>query len=332
MDSSIISSKKGFEMTFGMLFALIAGAIILIVSIYAAIRIIGSGQQTIYSESALSLGNMLNPVVNGITNAYSDKIPFRRETRIYLGCYETSKKSIFGRETLAFSEESGFIQKWTKQGANISRYNKYIFAEEMIQGKSLYIFSKPIYAGFRVDDAVILSMSNYCFIGAPDFIKEEISGLAMKNVNITPSTDLCPANSYRVCFGFSGGKCNASVTPACTGCDEEYETGYVTKGKKQEYYYGSLIYSAIFSSPEIYECNVNRLGTKISELAEVYIGKINIVKEKNCGSVIEPNLNQLRILAKNLTSSKLMQVYLEAKRMDEQNCDSDCRIYNPESC
>ena len=332
----MLKTKKAFDLPFSWLFAIIAGAFIILIAIYVTIQFVRTSQQTQYSEAALEISNYLNPVVNGITSAYATKINFRKETRLYFGCAATSQASpYFGKQTISFSEESGLIKKWNEPGAEISRYNKYVFADNIEQGKTLYLFSKPFFTGFRVDDLVFMGFNKYCFVSAPIIIEEEVENLALGNINVSNQLSLCGKDTRKVCFGFSDLACNISVFANCNdqNCESEYDTGYVLKNGKSLYYFKSLIYAAIFSSPEIYSCNIARLGKKIAELAEVYKGKIEIVKMKNCNSVISSQLETISTMAKNLdSSSKLLNTYQEAKTMDEIVCDEECKIYEPEKC
>jgi group I intron endonuclease len=52
----------------------------------------------------------------------------------------------------------------------------------MEEGKNMYIFVKPFYMGFKVDDLIILTTKNYCFSdnGIPARIKDEIENLKME--------------------------------------------------------------------------------------------------------------------------------------------------------
>lgn len=324
-------SKRGvIELSFSWIFAIIAGIIIILMSVYAVSRFVQTSQYSTYSESAKNIGNLLNPVVNGITSAYSTRIEFKKTTRIYLGCSEKSTNSpVFGRQTIAFSEESGFLKKWTIPGANISRYNKYIFSNTVEEGKKLYIFSKPFYTGYRVDDLVYITAKNYCFVGMPDFIKEEIESINPGNINISTNVQNCKATS--VCFGFSDSKCNITVLP---DINEDYSTGTVKKENNAilQFYGPALMYAAIYSSPEIYNCNIKRLGNKIFALGQIYKEEIDLVKAKNCNSVISSYIENIQRLCLNITASKLKEIYTNSKEMDDENCRSECRIYAPEKC
>jgi hypothetical protein len=327
------SKRAAIELSFSWIFAIIAGTFIILMAIYATTRFVQTSQYAQYSESAKNLGNLLNPVVNGVTSAYSTRIEFKKTTRIYLGCYETSTNSpLFGRQTIAFSEESGFLKKWTNPGANITRYNKYIFSDSMEQGKKFYIFSKPFYAGYRVDDLVYLTAKKYCFVGMPDSIKEEIESINPGNFNISNNIQTCK-DMVGVCFGFTAPGCNISVMPSIED-PEDYSTGMVKKDDNSalQFYGPALMYAAIFSSSGIYECNIKRLGNKIFALGQIYKEEVNLVKAKNCNSVIPPYIENIQRLCINITSLKLKSIYTNAKLMDNENCRSDCRIYAPEKC
>jgi hypothetical protein len=331
-----LASKKSVEMSFGMIFSIIAGAVIIFIAIYATARFVQTSQYELSSESAKSLVNMLSPVVNSISTAYAPApIKFKKETRVYTFCETyTSLSPIFGRQVIGFSEQSGFLKKWPNPSANITRYNKYIFAEDVLQGKTVYIFSKPFYLGYKVDDLIYMSTNNYCFVAAPDFAKEELTDLNLKNVNFTNRVDFCKEDTLKVCFDFPSNKCNVSVYPE--GLGESYEKGRVVRKNADTVKYAgsSLMYAAIFSSPKIYECNIKRLGMKANELGMIYNEKIDIVEMKECNSIIKPYISEILAISRNLSSSKLSAVYDEARLMDEQNCEAECEIYAPgaEAC
>lgn len=336
----LLKNKSGFEMSFAWIFAIIAGSIIILLAIYGATKLINTSQTSQYSESAMNILNMLNPIVNGVTSAYSTKVDFPKETRLYLGCsMESTFTSVFGRQTLAFSEQSSFLKKWPNPGVNVSKYNKYIFANGVEQGKTFYIFSKPFYTGFRVDDLVFMNAGKYCFVTAPEVIQREVSELNLRNVNYTDNIEKCKEKEIRVCFGFTLEECDMSVYGECEdsycGTLGQYDVGKVEKKNGRALsYMGNLIYGAIFSSPDIYECNIQRLGNKINELAKIYKNKITILRTKECNTVVDTYLDQIIASSENVTSSnKFLELRTPAKEMDEKNCaDTQCSVYNPESC
>ncbi len=336
----LLKCKRSFDLPFSWIFSAIAGAFIIFIAVYAAVRLVGTQQTEVTSEAAKDVANFLNPVVNSVSSAFATKMDFNKETKLQFGCEVSSRNSpTFGRQIIAFSEQSGFLNKWTDFGANISRYNKYVFADNIEQGKTVYIFSKPFYAGFRVDDLIMMTSKDYCFVAPPQFVEDEISMLGMKNVNTSSEISGCKKNSVSVCFDSGVNGCNITVSGECenlgiTNCKSEFDIGKVEKNSKTMYYFGSLMYGAIFSSPEIYECNIQRLAKKTNILASIYSDKINIMKLQGCSSNIEDDLNELAEKTKTITSSaKLMEIYSVLKTMDEKACNEKiCAVYDPENC
>ncbi len=331
-------SKKAFDLPFSWVFSIIAGAFILFIAIYAATSIVKGGQQVGQAESAQKLLNYLNPAVNGITSSSKlTSIVFKRETRIAMSCSESSSKSpFFGRQTINFSEQTGFLSKWSQQSESVSRYNKYIFSNSLEEGKTFYLFVKPFYMGFKVDDLVFLNAQKYCFIEAPTNINQEIKDLELDNVNLSESVGKCSNSSIKVCFGTEFSGCNITVYGTCNSayCKSEYDSGYIINQDETLNYIGSLIYAGIFSSPEIYECNVKRLAKKASELSQIYIEKIGIIKQSGCDSIIEPNLQIIKdTLDKTNSSLALSELMDIIADMDDKTRDTnmDCRVYTPNS-
>jgi hypothetical protein len=325
------TKKAAIEMSFSWIFAITVGAIIILMAIYATTKFVQTSQYAQYTSGAKDIGNLLNPVVNGVTSAYSTHVDFKKNTRVYISCSTQSTNSpIFGRQIIAFSEESSFLKKWGAPGANLSRYNKYIFSNNIEEGKRFYIFSKPFYAGYRVDDLIYFTAKKYCFIGAPEEIKEELDSINPGNFNFSINVLNCK-DSVNVCFGMLAAGCNMTVIP---DTPEDYSSGQVRRQGEStlNFYSTPLMYAAIFSSPENYECNIKRLGNKINALGQIYKEEIEIVKSKNCNSAISPLIENIQRLSVNLTQFKIKEMYINAKDMDEQNCQSECQIYLPEKC
>lgn len=330
---NLLRNKNSFDIPFSWIFAIIAGTVILLIAIYATTQFIGTTSYIKDSEAGKQFTILLSPISNGISSAQATRIDLNKETRIYVSCDASSYGNyFFGKQMIAFSEESGFMKKWGKPGANISLTNKYVFANRIEQGKTIYIFSKPFNTGFRVDDLIFMSTENYCFVAPPSFIQTEISDLnsKLKNINLSANIQDCQKSSFKVCFGFDTNGCNASVYGSCSSiqCGSEYDYGYTLRDNKRIDYFDSLIYASIFSSTDNYECNIKRLGNKISELSSVYRDKIGIVSQKGCSSTISGYLENIMSASRNLTSTRLMNIYENAVMMDEENGKSNCEIYS----
>ncbi len=280
-------NKKGqLNISFGWLFAIIVGAVILVLAIYGATKVIKTGQQEGQAVSAKELGILLNPLETGFESASSTPLSLRTETRIFNTC---SLSGNFGKQGIQTSEFS--FNEWTLPGVESNFENKYIFSNNPAEGKKFYIFSKPFEFPFKVSDVIYLTSENekYCFEDAPEDIEDEISQLVQTNLVL----DCKDKPDYiKVCFS-SGTNCDINVN---------YNAKYVQKGQDKIYFEeDALMYAAIFSSPEIYKCQVQRLMKRTKSLAEIYLEKELIVSQKNCDSALAGDLN---LLISSLEKSK----------------------------
>ncbi len=274
----MLNKKGDLNISFGWLFAIIVGATILVLAIYGATKIIKTGQQEGQAVGAKELGILLNPLETGFESASSTPLQLRIETRIFNSC---STSGNFGKQGIQTSEFS--FNKWTLPGVESNFENKYIFSDNPAEGKKFYIFSKPFEFPFKVSDLIYLTSENekFCFDNAPEDIEEEISQLAQANLVL----DCKDKPEYtKVCFN-SGANCNINVN---------YNSKYVQKKQEKIYFEeDALMYGAIFSEPEIYKCQVERLMKRTKQLAEIYLEKELLVSQKNCESNLAGDLNSL---------------------------------------
>ena len=283
-------------------------------------QIIDTGEHQIYTETAAKLTSLLNPMGSGLASGKSAQINFKKETRTYYDCESWED---FGKNTIAFSEKT-FGDKFANKGGEVNT-NKYIFAESIIEGKQLNLFSKPFNMPFKIDDVIVIFEKDYCFYQAPNEIKDELEGL---NINIQFSEELENCTGTSVCFDSS--KCDIDVYGMCEGynCDSRFDYGKVFKGGEVLYYDDGLLYGAIFASPEIYECNLKRLMKRFEELSLVYIDKIKIIESKGCSSAIEPDLKGMVELTRVLDNSEdLFMISRNAEKIDAKNRGAVCKLY-----
>lgn len=315
--------KRGIALSFNWMFAIIAGIVILFLAIYATAKIIGVGEYKIYTETAAKLTGLLDPMGTGLASGKSAQINFKKETRTYYGC---SDSGIFGKNTIAFSEQT-FGNKFGEKGGEINT-KKYVFAEQVVEGRQLNLFSKPFFMPFKIDDIIVISGGGYCFVDAPNEIKEEVLGLGIENIYFSDNLNNC--TGIKVCFDFNAG-CDISVYGMCEGynCESRYDYGKIFRGSRVLYYTDSLLYAAIVSSPEIYECNLKRLMKRFVELSDVYLDKIKIIELKGCSSNIGADLINMKGLARELeTSEDLFVLSQQADIVDAKNTATGvCRLY-----
>ena len=313
-----MKDKKAFEMSFAWIFAIIVGAAILFIAIYATSKFVSVKRYEIDTATAAKLSILLDPLETGLESAKSSSITFNQETRIFNKCFTSGN---FGKHSISLTSKSGIGGDWKEPGGDTQIYNKYIFSEGVEQGKEFSVFTKPLDMPFKISDLIFLTSKKYCFVSLPEEL-EELESLNLKNIAVTETKENCPEDSEIVCFGVSSG-CDITVYKGLN-----YNSGSVIKNKKTMYYSGPLVYGAIFSSPDIYECNVKRLMLRLINLGLVYKDKVSIIERRGCGNSMNSQLSSLIDLARNLDSSEqLLLVHSKAEELDNMNEISRCRLF-----
>ena len=91
----------------------------------------------------------------------------------------------------------------------------------------------------------------------------------------------------------------------------------------------SLMYAAIFSSPKIYECQVERLMMRAVQISILYSEKADAIAGRGCNSDLKSELNVL-INRLNQTKSSAglddaLIFYVED--IQEKNDDANCKLW-----
>lgn len=316
-----IEDKKGFEMSFAWLFAIIAGIAILFIAIYATSQFIKTRRTEIDVQTTAKLSILLDPLETSLEEGKSSLLSFNSETRIHNDkCYTYGN---FGEQSIGISVSSGVGEKWQLPSYGKPQKNKYIFSDSLEENKEFSVFSKPFKMPFKISDLIIFSGQEYCLVQSPGEIKDELESLNIKNVNFTNIKSECHENSKKICFGQSAG-CDIAVY----GDNYDFSSGYVSKEGENMYYVDSLVYTALFSSPEVYECNVKRLMLRLANLCLVYKDKIKILEKKDCSSLLDRDLIELSNLASSLNSSRsLLLVQEKAQEIGQINEAAECKLY-----
>ncbi len=314
MNRKIKKNKKGFQISFAWLFAIIAGGFILFLAIYGVIRIMDTGGDITSLKTGAEIGVLLNPLETGFESGRTVLLTMPVETRIH------NKYSIsgnFGAQIIQIDQKS--YGKWSQTDLNVRFPNKYIFSDGIVEGKKFFIFSKPFKFPFKVADVIYLTSSekNYCFINAPDRIKEELSDLNQKNLLV----DDCPAESVRVCFD----------AVAFQECDINVSTGGREVEKRTQTVFfetDALMYAAIFSGEGVYEYEyqVKRLMQRTNELLLLYDTKAVLLSDQGCPQDV--NLFVFRNVINNIQSSEdLVGAANAANDVKRENDDAVCRLW-----
>lgn len=303
--------KRGIELSFGWMFALIAGAAILFLAVFFAWQLLKIGEQEVDAKTTEQLSILFDPMETGLASSRSfAPINLNRETRVYSECKETGE---FGESILALS--SKYFEKWSERGVSKKINNKYIFSEDRLEGKKLYFNSLPFEMPFKVSEIIMMYNKNYCF---PE--DSEISGSGIE-------TDNCSSDSIKVCFESS---CDISIYGLCSNynCKSDYDYGYVIKNNSRMYFAGNLMYAAIFSSPENYECNVLRLMKRLSYLAILYQEEASFLEGRGISTGLESDMISLASLARSVkTSEDLLFMKEQVDIIESKNEALNAKLY-----
>ncbi len=308
--------KKGYlQISFAWLFAIIVGAFILFLAIYASTKIIGTEQTALDARTGKEIGILLNPLETSFETMKGTFFTMPVETRIYNKCDDYEG---FGKQIIQISQKS--FNTWTETDIDVGFPNKYIFSEKEIEGKKFYVFSKPFEFPFKVADLIYITSSKetYCFIESPEDIADEISVL---NQNILLKEELeeegedCPENSIKVCFERE------------KNCDIEVYGDYVKKGGDIISFEGdALMYAAIFSDKDVYECQLERLMQRTKYLALIYQDKSDFIALTGCHSNL--NLQSLSSSAEDFSDSDdFGSIVFIVNNIKEENEYANCKLW-----
>ena len=307
--------KKGgyLQISFAWIFAILVGAFILSLAIYAAVKIINLGETEIDAKIGKEIGILLNPLETSFESAKTTSLGFPVETRVYNKC---NNNGYFGRQIIQVSQKS--FGKWTKTDFDVGFSNKYLFSESPAEGKKFYLFSKPFNFPYKIADLIyiISSQKQYCFMDAPEEIKNEILSINQKNL----LAENCSDSSVKICF-YGSSDCEINVN---------YDAEYVEKKGEIVYFKGdTLMYAAIFSDKNLYECHLKRLMKRTGQLASLYKDKAIFISRAGCHSNLNVDLIALINSADNLESSEsLEQINHIVEDIKEKNDDSgECKLW-----
>ncbi len=315
-------NRKGLDFTFSWIFAIIAGAVILFSAIYITTKLIGSDKVQGDTFVAAELSNILSPVETNLEDSKYSLIKFTADTRVFNDC---SSSGPFGKQEISTASRSRIGADWGKKSVPVHSFNRYVFSREIEETneKKMRVLSSPLEMPFKIGDAIIMYGGNYCFVNPPDDIEENFMDLSSNGaqdigINISSTMNTCPLNYTTVCF-------NAN------GCDVKVNTvgGIVSKYGVDLYYYGdSLELGAIFSDPEVYECQVKRLAKRAGELGVVYRNKASYVEGSGCSNNLVSDLQSF-VLATNVTDSRdFGRITQIADSLEEKNDGlASCKIF-----
>lgn len=315
---------RGFmQISFAWLFAIIAGAIILFLAIFMATKILHSGQYQTSAEAQSQINTLLDPLQTGVQTGEVTTLQLSSETRIYNTCQNS--QGSFGYQTISLSQQS--FNKWSEPTNGLSVQNKYIFSENVTQGKEFMLFTKPFDFPFKVADLIYMTSSstNYCFVNSPSGIETELSNLNQGNIILENETDKCPKKSIQVCFSGNSVDCGSSDITV------DYGSGTVNKnGTSMTFSGDALMYAAIFSNKTIYDCEVGRLMNRAYELSKIYSDKLSTISQAGCSQSMASDLLQMASTMNSFSTpedSFNSNLLNEVNQVQNDNEGAQCRLW-----
>jgi DNA polymerase III delta prime subunit len=162
-----------------------------------------------------------------------------------------------------------------------------------------------------------MTSKTYCFKDVPQNVEDDLEAFNSENIRI----ENCSQEDTEVCFS---GSCDIMVN-----CDCEYDeyTGFVQKNNKKMYFVGNLLFAAIFSDKEIYDCNVERLFYRASKVAEVFSKKADLMNSRNCGTNLQADLLAWSAMLKKAKAEDIGSLFDASKNLGEKNEIELCSIW-----
>lgn len=319
-------NKKAFEFSFGWMFAIIVGAAIIAMAIYATTNFIGTQRNVEDSSKSLELSGVFRQLETGLEEQGKAEIKTNVKTRISNDCTlkgDTASANAFGTQIIKTSVSSSLgKEEWSDGGIPFKSQSIYLFSNKTIEGKEFTTLTERFEFPYKVADMVMIwpSTTKFCFVNSPESVKKDMDSMNI-GINFSSSTARCPTGSVKVCFAQTG--CNVDVSQS---------GNTLTKNGKTVYYdeVGSaLFYGAIFSDPEVYECQVQRLAKKAKVLGEIYSEKSSFGAALGCSAEsLQLSLDMLSSQLENVKSSRdIVQIFETAKELGRANDALVCPIF-----
>ena len=256
-------NKKGIEFSFAWLFAILVGAAILVAAIYFTLGVADTSKKNVDTSTAFEVTGLLRPAQSGIDVGKSSLIKLAQDTKLTFSC---KLEGDFGEQRLATSVNAAIGK--TSDGIESKAKDIYVFSDKQINGKELRVISLGFSFPYDIANILIVYNKNYCFVNAPDYVKEELDRLGVNDsIKLAFSKSSCAASSVKVCF--SEETCDINV---------DIVGSFVKKGNQRLYYYDNLLYGAIFGDSQTYECQVYRIIKRTAAIASLYSSKSEIVR------------------------------------------------------
>jgi hypothetical protein len=318
--------KRGLEFGFAWIFAILVGGVLISLAIYATSSIIKIERETQDTVLGREFGIILSPVETSLENGKITPIEFSVETRVINDCFTSGS---FGKQEIRTAASSGVGKEFENFGLPSTHYNKYLFSDKIVQGDKMLVLSKTFNYPFRVADIIILWNldKRYCFVSPPGDIENELKNLNPENIAIVDTVSSCVGGDEVVCFGLSDRECDVRVSLESKRVEKVGGSVYYSEEFSDDFGQ-NLLYGAIFSDPDIYECQIERLMKRVSELAKLHLAKTEYLSPLGCSSNLEIDLISLSNIASGIDNSvRLRESDIVARELGRKNDILICKLF-----
>ena len=317
-------AKKAQMPAFAWVFSLIIGAFILFFAFFFVGRLSQTSQQYGQAVYTTSLDTLLEPFTSSLASGQSDIIKLQKGTQLKAECYYDMKGRSFGKSILKARPPS-----MTKsQGYSFDKlvYDKYIFSRELKLGNGkLFVISMPFEMPFRIADLTMLIGDNYCFVSLPYKynqtlweLSENVSNAGLK-FQFPNSVDKCDDNTMKVCW--TNDDCDVKIKGDNPG------TVKFRHDANAYPWIGNMVYAAMFSDADVYNCSFKRLMLKAKTLTGLYKKQAALLGSKGCVTGLDSSLEELDGDLDNISNLDMPKLWTDAQAIDAQNRYASCKLY-----
>ena len=317
-------AKKGqIELPFHLVFALIAGSVILLIFIIFAFK----GYNVSKAEASIDISNTLN---------------------LLLTSTEVSPKTFLPIEDLPKSKLEFTCEDFSIGGQAKSYQNKIVFAPSQLETTKLFIWSFDWNAPFYVTNMIAITSPSviYVFVGANNdplqnsiqsAFPKNITARFVENVATFPYTGheyarfvfVNPSSNIALPQSFANKKVSALkiVGTLESGTIDFYKNDF----KKPlltipaEYYGSALLFGAIFTdNAETYTCNIGKAINRLKNIAKIYEKKQEILRGNIPGGRIctynAPIKELITITGQDFLITTIENIRKTNKVLQQQSC------------
>jgi len=319
-----MNKKAYLQMSFQWIFALIVGAVILVLTIYGVIQFMNLEQGRQDIEKARQVEILLSPLESSFETGKSIPLETNVRTRINIKC---NNKGEFGEQEINIQQEN--LNEMSSGQRSVKPKNRYVFTNNSAEGKKFFIFSKPFEYPFKVADLIYITSAekNYCFQSPPVKIKQELESINQSNLKVDCSEKIIGLkDTTEICFqsGSSGG-CDIKVLNY-----NNLEQRKIIKNSGEMYFPNdALMYAGIFSDISNYECNLKRLMKRTKKLSSLYIEKSGVISNVCSTNNIKSLLIPLEANTQNYNHSNNLKRFASlVEQLENQNKGAwGCRLW-----